>query len=51
MQGYLAPANSHIKLPRPDATGQSMTDTAPDASIDDAAPDSMLALTTKIVAW
>ncbi len=27
-----------------------MTDTAPDASTDAAAPDSMLALTTKIVA-
>ena len=50
MQGYLVPANSHIKLPRPDATGQSMTDTAPDASTDNGASGAMLALTTKIVA-
>jgi len=50
MQDYLDVANSHIKTPRSSTTGPSMTDENPDASMDDASPVSMLALTTKIVA-
>ena len=50
MRDYLVFDNSHIKAPRPSATGPDMTDDSLDALSNDAKPASVLALTTKIVA-
>ena len=50
MQDYLDAANSLIKSLRPSTTGPGMTNENLDASTDNAKPNSMLALTTKIVA-
>ena len=49
MQDYLGFINSPTKAARPSTTGQSMTDISPETSTNSAPPDSMLALTTRIV--
>ena len=50
MRDYSGLANSHIKLSRPSVTGSEMTDMSTDVPTELVSPDSMLALTTKIVA-
>ncbi len=50
MQDYLGRANSYIKPHQSSVAGYSMTDMNPDTSVDNARPDSLLALTAQIVA-
>ena len=50
LQDYLALANSHIKPPQSSVAGYHMTDMSSDTSVDNANPDSLLALTAQIVA-